>query len=350
MMSAYPMSPSTGVLNFMASMSQSFEIIVEQSEDEIAALNMVLGAWYSGARAMTSTSGGGFALMSEALSLSGVSETPAVIYLAQRPGPATGLPTRTEQGDLRLAIHSGHGYFGRIVLAPGDLQESIDCAYWAFQLADTYQMPVIYMSDQYLADSIAMIPDLDLSSYTQENMIQKTDSAYERYSLKDGPISPRGVPNHGEGLVISSSHEHDERGISTERYDVRESMQQKRAEKIALTLKEAFQPTVTGQGNIAIVGWGSTKAVIDEVLGVLDNKALFHVHFSWVHPLNPEHLTLLKEAKRVIVIENNASGEFADILRSHAVTIDQSILQSNGFPFFADQLEERLKKILKEKR
>ena len=165
MITSYPMSPSTGVFNFMASMSKEFTLLVEQSEDDIAALNMVMGGWYGCARAMTSTSGGGFALMTEAMSLSGVSETPAVVYLAQRPGPATGLPTRTEQGDLNLAIHSGHGYFGRIILAPGDPQECIDYGYLAFELADRYKMPVIYLSDQYLADSISMIETIDFSAY-----------------------------------------------------------------------------------------------------------------------------------------------------------------------------------------
>ncbi|NOR55843.1 MAG: 2-oxoacid:acceptor oxidoreductase subunit alpha [Sulfurovum sp.] len=348
MITSYPMSPSTGVLNFMASMSNEFEIVVEQSEDEIASINMVLGGWYSGARAMTSTSGGGFALMTETISLSGVSETPAVVYLAQRPGPATGLPTRTEQGDLNLAIHSGHGYFGRIVLAPGDLQECIDYAYLAVELADRYQMPVIYLSDQYLADSIAMISDVDFSAYEQRRYIQRTEASYNRYSLKDGAISPRGVPSFGEGLIVSSSHEHEERGQSTENYHIRDQMQQKRQEKINLSIEEAFKPQVMGQGDIAVIGWGSTKAVIEEVLKVLNDAQLFQVHFNWVHPLNPEHLKVLKEAKTLIVIENNAVGDFADILKSHDVNIDHRILQSNGFPFFTDLLEEKLSKILKE--
>jgi len=353
MITSYPMSPSTAVLNFMASMSQHFTLLVEQSEDEIASLNMVLGGWYSGARAMTSTSGGGFALMSEAMSLSGVSETPAVIYLAQRPGPATGMPTRTEQGDLNLAIHSGHGDFGHIVLAPGDLQECIDYGYLAFEVADRYQMPVVYLSDQYLADTMSMIESVDFEDYEQRRYIQPTEKSYDRYTLNPTAISPRGVPSLGEGLVVSSSHEHDERGQGTESYHVREEMVEKRQKKSSLSVAEAFKPEVvqygiSKKGSIAVIGWGSTKGAIAEVLRELDDDRLFQVHFAWVHPLNPEHLEILKQTKANIIIENNVTGQFADILKSHDVEINHRILQSNGFPFFVDLLKEMLLDTLKE--
>ncbi len=348
MITAYPMSPSTGVLNFMASMSKHFTLLVEQSEDEIASLNMVLGGWFGGARAMTSTSGGGFALMSEAISLSGMSETPAVIYLAQRPGPATGLPTRSEQGDLDLAIHSGHGYFGRIILAPGDIQDCIDYGYLAFELADRYQMPVIYLSDQYLADSISIMETVDFSSYEQRRYIQSTDGIYDRYKLNDTGISSRGVPGLGEGIVVSTSDEHDERGQITESYQMREKMVDKRQKKIALTISEAHAPKISGEGSIALIGWGSTKGAIMEALKELDDPRLFHAHFSWVHPLNPEHLEILKQTEANIVIENNVTGQFADILKSHDIKIDHRILQANGFSFFADLLKEKLRKVIKD--
>lgn len=350
MITSYPMSPSTGVLNFMASMSRDFTLLVEQSEDEIASLNMVLGGWFGGARAMTSTSGGGFALMSEAVSLSGMSETPAVIYLAQRPGPATGLPTRTEQGDLNLAIHSGHGYFGRIVLAPGDLQECIDYGYLAFELADRFQMPVIYLSDQYLADSINMLKTVDFSSYEQRRYIHRTEPSYDRYRLYEGGITPRGVPGLGDGIIVSTSDEHDERGQITESHHIRENMVEKRKQKIALSISEAYAPKVSGEGSIALIGWGSTKGVIKDVLKTLNDSRLFHVHFSWVHPLNPEHLEILKHTDTNILIENNATGQFSEILKSHNVKIDHRILQANGFNFFEDLLEDKLKKELKELR
>lgn len=348
MITSYPMSPSTGVLNFMASMSEKFDILVEQSEDEIASLNMVLGGWFSGARAMTSTSGGGFALMSEAMSLSGISETPAVIYLAQRPGPATGLPTRTEQGDLLLAIHSGHGYFGRIVLAPGDIQECIDYGYLAFELADRFQMPVVYLSDQYLADSISMIKAIDFSAYEQRRYIHTTEETYNRYALNDTGISPRGVPGLGEGIIVSSSHEHDERGQSTEDYHIREEMVKKRQKKVNLVISEVCEPKIMGQGSIAVISWGSTKGIVNEVLKELDDGRLFHVHFFWVYPLNPVHLEILKKIEVNIVVENNVSGEFSDILKSYDVNITHRILQSNGFNFFVDLLKEEIDNIIKD--
>lgn len=348
MITAYPMSPSTGVINFLASISREFTVLVEQSEDEIASLNMVLGGWFGGARAMTSTSGGGFALMSEAISLSGMSETPAVIYLAQRPGPATGLPTRSEQGDLNLAIHSGHGEFGRIVLAPGDLLECIDYGYLAFELADRYQMPVIYLSDQYLADSIGMVESIDFSAYEQRRYIKPTDAAYNRYSLNDTGITPRGIPGLGEGIIISTSDEHDQRGQITESYQMREQMVSKRQKKTAYATAEAHPPYISREGTIAVIGWGSTKGAVAEAIKVLNDERLFQVHFVWIHPLNPDNLEILKETKTNIIVENNASGQFADLLQHHQIKIDYRILQANGFAFFTDQLTEKLTQVLEE--
>ncbi|MDD2357379.1 MAG: 2-oxoacid:acceptor oxidoreductase subunit alpha [Thiovulaceae bacterium] len=348
MITAYPMSPSTGVLNFMASMSKEFDIALEQSEDEIASLMMTLGGWYGGARAMTSTSGGGFALMGEALSLSGMTETPAVIYLAQRPGPATGLPTRTEQGDLNLALYSGHGPFPRVLLAPGSLQECIDYGYLAFELADKYQIPVIFLSDQYLADTIMMSKDVDFSSYEQRRYITKSAGDYERYADTKNGISPRAIPSFGEGLICAVGDEHDERGQITEDYKMREQMVGKRARKNDELTREAIAPLCKGEGDIAIIGWGSSKGAIAEALERLDDKRLEHVHFVWIHPLSKEQLSVLDDYKYRIVVENNADGAFADQLKLHGVHVDEQILQSNGFSFFVDQLVEMIEKSLKE--
>lgn len=350
MITSYPMSPSTGVLNFMAAMSKEFDIALEQSEDEIASLHFVLGGWYSGARAMTTTSGGGFALMGEALSLSGMTETPAVIYLAQRPGPATGLPTRSEQGDLNMAIHSGHGPFPRVLLAPGSLKECIEYGYLAFELADRFQIPVIFLSDQYLADSISTIEDVDFASYEQYRYIEKTQESYERYADTQNGISPRGIPGLGEGLICVVGDEHDERGQITEDYRMRQKMVAKRGRKKSELIKEAVVPEVFGEGDIAIIGWGSTKGSISEALLSLNNPRLAQVHFAWVYPLSKEQLSVLEKFSHVIVVENNADGAFADQLKLHGVKIDDQILQSNGFNFFSDQLcvmiEDSIKEIL----
>ena len=163
-------------------------------------------------------------------------------------------------------------------------------------------------------------------------------------------ISPRGVPGLGEGIVVSSSHEHDERGQTTENYKIREKMVNKRKQKVDLAISEAFKPKVMGQGNIALISWGSTKCIVDEVIKELDDERLFHIHFFWVHPLNPTHLNICKDTKTNIVIENNVTGEFAEVLKSHDVIIDHRILQSNGFSFFTDQLKEKISNILKELR
>jgi len=345
---SYPMSPSTGVLNFMASMSKQFTIAVEQSEDELASLHMVIGAWYAGARALTTTSGGGFALMGEALSLSGMTETPAVIYLAQRPGPATGLPTRSEQGDLNLALHSGHGPFPRIILAPGSLRECIDCGYLAFELADRYQLPVIVLSDQYLADAISLVDNVLFQAYEQRRYIVPTDSRYLRYADTPDGVSPRGVPAYGEGLVCADGHEHDERGQITEDYRKRVQMAEKRARKENGVLTEALVPECYGEGDIAVVGWGSTRGAISEALRRLDDPRLVQIHFAWVHPLSQEQLEPLRRYSHVVVVENNADGAFADRLILNGIPVDEKILQFNGFAFFADQLAEMIRESVKE--
>lgn len=345
---SYPMSPSTGVLNFLAGMSQEFEIAVEQAEDEIAAFNMVLGVWYGGGRGLTTTSGGGFALMSESMSLSGMTETPAVVYLAQRPGPATGLPTRTEQGDLNLALYAGHGEFPRLILAPGDALEAIELGHLAFEMADRFQIPVVYLSDQYLADTVQSVAEVDFEHFSQNRYISKSKSDYLRYTLGDDGISERAVPGYGEGLVCCDSDEHDERGQITESYKVRETMVKKRKHKLEKLKDEAIAPHIIGNGDIAIVGWGSTKGAISEALSILDNPRLAQVHFSWIYPLKKEHLLKLSSMKFVIVVENNSNAQFADLLKLGDIKVDATILQSNGFPFFSDTLVQEIQTKIKE--
>ena len=297
---------------------------------------------------MTTTSGGGFALMSEALSLSGMTETPAVIYLAQRPGPATGLPTRSEQGDLNMAIYTGHGPFERIILAPGTLESCIECGYLAFELADRYQVPVIFLSDQYLADSMSTIGTIDFSQYSPDNHIVQSQEDYHRYEDTPEGITPRSVPGFGEGLVCAVSDEHDETGQITEDYHTRIQMVHKRARKREALLESALMPKIDGNGDIAIIGWGSSYGAISEALVRVDDPRLCHVHFDWVYPLSEKQLDLLKGYRYKIIVENNATGIFADQLKLHDIKIDKKILQYNGFAFFADQLAQMINEHLKE--
>lgn len=346
--SSYPMSPSTGVLTLLAKQSRNFGICVEQAEDEIAAFQMGLGVWYGGGRAITTTSGGGFSLMGEGVSLSGMTETPMVVYLAQRPGPATGLPTRTEQGDLELAIYIGHGEFPRIVLAPGDPKECFELTQEAFELADTYQVPVILMSDQYLADSYFNIERFQIDTKEAVAHIVKTDANYKRYSLTSDGISPRGVPGYGEGLVLVDSDEHTQEGLITESMSVRNEQNGKRLQKRKLLEKEAILPDIEADGEIAVVGWGSTKHIIKEAAERLKDERIACIHFSWVYPLSESQLAPLQKAKHLIVVENNATGQFAKLLRLYGIRVDTQILKSDGLGFFVDELGEKLAVLLKE--
>ena len=345
---SYPMSPSTGVLTFLAKQSQTFGICVEQAEDEIAAFQMGLGVWYGGGRAITTTSGGGFALMGEGVSLSGMSETPMVVYLAQRPGPATGLPTRTEQGDLELAIYAGHGEFPRIVLAPGDPKECFNLARRAFDLADLFQVPVIVLSDQYLADSYFHVERFEIDTKQPVRHIDKTEAGYKRYLLTQEGISPRGIPGHGEGLVLIDSDEHTEEGLITESMDVRNEQNGKRLIKGELIRNEAIIPEAEGESAIIIVGWGSTKHIIKEAVERVSDADVSSLHFSWLYPLSELQLEPLKKANRIIVAENNATGQFAKLLKLHGIEVHAQILKSDGLSFFVDELSEKLQAVLKE--
>ncbi len=220
-MSSYPMTPSTPLQVFMAANSEEFDMIFEQAEDEIAAINMALGGFYAGARSMVATSGSGFALMEEAVGLSGMIETPVVIYIGQRPGPAVGLPTRTSQEDLNLALYSGPGEFPRIIFAPGNFEDAYNLSQKAFNLADHYQTPVFILSDQYFADVFYNQPKFDMENKV-ENHIIKTNRDYKRYEITDTGISPRGIPGFGEGLVVVDSDEHDQMGHLTENLDTKD--------------------------------------------------------------------------------------------------------------------------------
>ena len=214
-LSFYPMSPSTAVAVLLAEHSKEFGIIVEQAEDEISAMNMVIGAWYAGARGLASTSGGGFALMVEGLSLAGMIESPMVVHIGQRPGPATGLPTRTEQGDLLFALYSGHGEFPRIILAPGTIEDCFYLAQKAFDLADQYQVPVFILTDQYLLESHYNIPSLDPTRIPLQEAFCRNESKATSVTSLPRPGSPlEGFPVLVKGLWCSIATSTMRRAIS----------------------------------------------------------------------------------------------------------------------------------------
>ncbi len=347
--SAYPMSPSTSVLVFLAKHAKDFGIIAEQAEDEIAAMNMAVGAWYAGARAMVTTSGGGFALMTEGLSLAGMLEMPIVIHLGQRPGPATGLPTRTEQADLELALYAGHGEFPRIIFAPGKTEDAFYLTRRAFNLADKYQVPVFIITDQYFLDSYYNIASLDLSDIKVEKHFIKTQKDYRRYELTDNGISPRGIPGFGEGLVVVDSDEHDMQGHITEDLDLRVAMVNKRLKKSESIKNEIMLPELVGPDDYKtlIVCWGSTYNVVSEATRDLAEKGVAVLHFNQVYPLHSETADYLERADKTIIIENNATSQFGKLIKLYTgIEIDEKILKYNGLSFTVEEVMESLGNIL----
>ncbi|MDD5723516.1 MAG: 2-oxoacid:acceptor oxidoreductase subunit alpha [Syntrophales bacterium] len=348
--SSYPMTPSTSVLTFLAHQSKEFGIIAEQAEDEIAAMNMAIGAWYAGARGMVTTSGGGFALMTEGLSLAGAVESPMVIHLAQRPSPATGLPTRTEQGDLDLALYAGHGEFPRVIFAPGTLEEAFELTAGAFNLADKYQVPVFILTDQYLIDSYYNIPRIDVSTFEIEQYVVPTGKEYKRYALTESGVSPRGIPGNGKGLVVVDSDEHDEVGHLTEDHDIRVRMVDKRLRKQTLLTQEAISPTFSGKktkGTTMIVCWGSLFTIAGEAIRRIGRSDISIVHFSQVYPLHPDTAKILGRADRLVIVENNATSQFSRILKIHAgIDIETRITKYSGLAFSVEELEGRLREVL----
>ena len=344
--SSYPMSPGTGLLTFLAEQGGPLGVVVDQAEDEIAAINMCLGAWYAGARAIVTTSGGGFALMCEGISLSGMIETPAVIHIGMRPGPATGLPTRTEQGDINLVLYSGHGEFPRAIFVPGDQEEAFFCAQQAFEMANKYQSPVFLLTDQYLLDSVALVDESDLKRLPIKPHIVETKSDYKRYSLDtEGGVSPRGIPGYGSGIVSVDSDEHDEAGHITESFDLRQKMMDKRLRKLEGLTADALLPTFLGDAKkyeTLIVCFGSNKGVVTELVRKGDEKTAM-LHFSQVYPIAPDAKKYFKRGKKIVVIENNATGQFVDLLEKELnAKIDQRILKYIGEPFSYDELKRNL--------
>jgi 2-oxoglutarate ferredoxin oxidoreductase subunit alpha len=346
----YPMSPSTGVLERMAEYSKRFDIIVEQVEDEVGVINMALGAWYAGARAMVTTSGGGFALMSEGLSLCGMIESPLVIHLAQRPGPATGLPTRTEQGDLNLALYAGHGDFPRIILAPGTLEEGYSCTRRAFDLADKYQIPVFILTDQYFVDTYYNTPIFEIPADPPRKHIVKNDAGYKRFAFTENGISPRSVPGFGGGIVCVDSDEHDEGGYIIEDAETRVKMVDKRLRKFKAFNAEIIQPTrIGGKDNkTVIVCWGSTFHMVTEACERIGSDDITVLHFSWIFPLPDTIADELRRARTVIAIENNATGQFSDLIKlTTGFDITRRILKYDGHPFSVEEIGDGISGMLK---
>ena len=349
---AYPMTPSTGIMNYLAAKETECGIIVEQAEDEIAAVNMALGASFAGVRAMTATSGGGFALMVEGLSLAAITETPIVIGLGQRPGPATGLPTRTEQAELQFALHTAHGEFPRVILAPGDPEQAFYLTTKAFDLTEKYQVPVILVFDQYLADSQWTFTGFDLEKAVHKDYRLRAEALtslhdYKRHAYTDNGVSPLAVPGESRHVVVTDSDEHTEDGHITEDAETRMKMVEKRIfRKLPLIRSEITPPGHYGSAapEVVLVGWGSTYGIIREAVDRLSGKKnIAMLHFSEIYPFPAtdrfDYLTLLGNAKKTVCIENNATGQFARLMRAETGYVFTSMVHRyDGRPFTLERL------------
>lgn len=360
--SAYPMSPSSNAFHYIAAQQDKFPLVVRHVEDEIAAINLAVGASFAGVRSMTGSAGGGFALMVETLSLTGVMETPLVVLVAQRPGPATGLPTWTSQGDLQFVIRAGHGEFQKIVFTPGDSLEHFELTRKAFEMAEKYQVPVILLTDKYLLEAQQTMPavaeeyQLERYGHLKNEELPANDS-YQRYSLNtQNGVSPRSIPGQPHGLQITNSYEHDEFGFATEDAAMTKKQVEKRAKKIESIMQEIPQPVFLGPENadMTFVCWGSTVSVMRQVLYSQDTG---QANGSWQRPsLNVIHLPcvwpfpvvpfseLIKKAKKLVMIEGNHDGLGAQLIRQETgVTFAEHVRRYDGRPFYAEDIIEWVK-------
>lgn len=342
------MSPSTGILEYLSIHGEKLGIVVEQAEDEIAAVNMAIGAAYAGVPAMTGTSGGGFSLMVEALGFAGIAEIPLVIADVQRPGPATGLPTRTEQSDLKFVISASQGEFPRMVIALRNHEDAFYQTARAFALAVKYQIPVILLSDQYLGDSTATVPIFDTKTlYARKNAAQ-VQSPYQSYAITSDGISPRLFPGKSGELVHVDSDEHDEYGFITESAAVRCRMVDKRMRKLEPLKVELLEPDFMGDARCEtlLVGFGSTHGAIKEAVAML-NQPLGNyaaLVFGDVYPLPTELLKrYAAKAHKIICVEQNATGQLAALIReTTGISCDDKILKYDGRQLTAQDILDQI--------
>jgi len=359
-MASYPITPASDIMEYLVNKFPKYNGVMIQAEDELAAINMSIGAAFSGARALAASSGPGITLMIEALGLAAVTETPLVIVDVQRCGPSTGMPTRMEQADLNLLIYGAHGEVPRIVIAPSDIEECFYQTIRAFNLADKYQCPVIVATDQYLSQSQRTTRPFDLSKVTidrgwllTEEDLKRFDGQFKRYQFTDRGISPRTIPSLEGGIFKTTGVEHVETGNATENPAARVRMMDKRFLKLETFRREDLQPPqIYGDpdSEIALVGWGSTKGIILEVMEWfkqeegLDLK-LVHLLDLWPFP-DQAVAQALKTARQAIVIENNFMGQMANLIRQQTGIECQKVLKYSGAPFAPQELYQRLRGLL----
>jgi len=344
----YPMTPGSPVLHWFAAHAAEYGAVTKHAEDEISAINMAVGAAFMGARAMCPTSGGGFSLMVEALGLAGISEVPVVIYEAQRPGPATGMPTRTGQGDLLFVMHASQGEFPRFVLAPGTVEECFQTGWQVFNMTDRYQTPALVLSDHYLAATYRTIEadaldfdavEIDRGELLTGEQLDRLTEPYRRFRVTESGVSPRAVPGHPNAVWVTAANEHDEYGAISEDAENRITQVDKRARKLGGMAQEVEGPLWYGPGEaeLTLVCWGSTYGPLREAVDRLNEKragSANMLHFNALHPFPPEATAALERAGRMVVVEMNATGQMETLIRARTGrAADGSIRKYDGRAF-----------------
>ena len=361
----YPISPATDESVYLEAKGPQFQLTVVQAEDEIASINMAIGAAHMGIRAATSTAGPGFALMSEGFGFAAITEAPGpVVFLWQRGGPSTGLPTRTEQADLQFALHPAHGDFPHIVIASGDIEEAFVDSFESFNWADRYQVPVIVLLEKFLASSLFTSDRLDTSNLRIDRglvyqPVSPEKNGYRRHAITPDGISPRALPGTAGGIFSTTSDEHDPEGHITEGIENRIAMMRKRMAKLqtaAREIPESFKFKVHGprRTDLTLVGWGTTKGAI---LDGMTELALdgFSVNFLQVRLMRPfpaqEIEALLRDAKRAILIEANYSGQLGALIREQTgIALDHRVLKYDGRPFSRNEIVEGVREAVSERK
>jgi 2-oxoglutarate/2-oxoacid ferredoxin oxidoreductase subunit alpha len=349
----YPMSPATGIMTNLAAFADDFPLFLEQAEDEIAAVNMIIGASFAGVRSMTSTSGGGFCLMTEGLGLAGITETPIVIVNAQRPGPATGLPTRTAQGDLLFVINASQDEFPRFVFAPGTPAEAFEQMVRAFHLADKYQVPAIVLTDQTLNDSLYIAeqeftPPDGIEKFIMDDSQTDDPSTYRRFKITDSGVSPRALPCKGKSMVVVSGNEHREDGHISEAIHDRLNMVNKRNAKVPAMLNEMNNPELSWEGSdIMLVGFGSSKGPILESVNILRSEGfdIGCMHIGDIWPFKADNIrAALSACKRFFTVEQNSTAQLGRLIKEQTgLSPDGAILKYDGRPFFPQGIADDVK-------
>ena len=355
---AYPMTPTSNILHFFASHEKELDMVVRHGEDEIGVVNMAVGAAFAGVRSMVASAGGGFSLMVETFGLAAITETPLIIVVGQRPGPATGLPTWTGQADLKFVLSAAQDEFPRIVIAPGDVTECFYHIASAFNIAEKFQTPVIFLVDKHLAESNSSTDRFDpnLIKIDRGKLLNESDLEkmpfYHRYQLTEDGVSPRVLPGQKKGQFVANSDEHDEAGFSTEDALIRRKMMDKRMKKLVEIAKILPPPKIYGSddADLTIIAWGSNKGVCLEVVMWAANEG---IRLNFIHPLflNPFPSKTIEEAigraKKTLIIENNYTGQLESLIREQTgKSIDFNLRKFDGRPFYPEEIYQKVKQIL----